>query len=154
MFGIWKEDWTRERCEKESSDKKRHYDAIRAQWENITPDQVISFFKMILIFISRRNDLQSGEIVKTGLIKMSEEQTGLILNLYLTCLDFASRCQQFYKHEHGEQLKALKRVLLSYVMYNFDLSYCQVLLMSPFDVFWIVLLFRECLIWLRQFCIS
>lgn len=135
LFGIWKEDWTREMCEKESRDKKRQYDAIRVQWENITPDQVLSSFKMIMIFIFRRNALQNGEIVRLGSTKMSEEQTGLILTPVLAFPDCASRCQQFYKHEHGEQLKALKRVLLSYVMYNFDLSYCQVLLISLLDVF-------------------
>lgn len=33
--------------------------------------------------------------------------------------------EHFYRHEHGEPLMALKRILLSYVMYNFDLAYCQ-----------------------------
>eukprot|EP00210_Caulerpa_lentillifera_P003548 g3384.t1 len=96
LFGLWKEDWTREMCKKASRDKKRQYNAIRVQWENITPDQERRF------------------------AKWRDRKTRIDKDVRRT-----DRCQQFYKHEHGEQLKALKRILLSYGMYNFDLSYCQ-----------------------------
>lgn len=43
------------------------------------------------------------------------------------------RIHSFFSEEEGEPLKAMRRILLTYVMYNFDLGYCQGMsdLLSP-----------------------
>ena len=42
LFGLWNENWTREKCEYVSQKKQEHYEALRSQWETITADQVTS----------------------------------------------------------------------------------------------------------------
>jgi len=85
-----------EKCEEVSSEKQRKYEELNGQWNTIDSEQESRF------------------------AKWRDRKTKIDKDVRRT-----DRTEHFYRHENGHQLAALRRILCTYVMYNFDLSYCQ-----------------------------
>lgn len=76
--------------------KRREYGVLLLQWKSITQDQEARFAK----FRDRKHRIDK-DVVRTD------------------------RQQTVFAEEGGEGLSALRRILITYTFYNFDLSYCQ-----------------------------
>ncbi|GMH27308.1 hypothetical protein Nepgr_029151 [Nepenthes gracilis] len=84
--------------------KKKEYENIKGQWQNISPEQAKRFTKF-----RERKALIDKDVVRTD------------------------RSLSFYDGEDNQNVNILHDVLLTYSFYNFDLGYCQGMsdLLSP-----------------------
>lgn len=96
LLGFYPADSTQEERMILTQDKLRDYRQIRAQWMTISEKQEQKFCKW-----RERKKRVDKDVHRTD------------------------RSHPFFNDEDGEPLKAMRRILLTYVMYNFDLSYCQ-----------------------------
>ena len=74
LFGLWKVEWTKKKCENVSQQKQRQYEALRYQWESILPDQVPPVTHTVPSsgeISLRRGALPSGEIESPRSRRMS-----------------------------------------------------------------------------------
>mmetsp|Transcript_43171 Transcript_43171/g.105608 ORF Transcript_43171/g.105608 Transcript_43171/m.105608 type:complete len:614 (-) Transcript_43171:10-1851(-) len=76
--------------------KRKEYMLLQGQWKSITPEQEARFAK----FRDRKNRIEK-DVVRTD------------------------RQQPLFAEDGAEGLQSLRRILLTYTFYNFDLSYCQ-----------------------------
>ncbi len=76
---------------------RRDYAALRQQWASLTPGQEARFSKW-----RERRSRVDKDVRRTD------------------------RGHAFYAREGGPHTRALRNVLLTYCMFNFDLGYCQV----------------------------
>lgn len=77
-------------------DRKQSYDVLRRQWTSITEQQASRFGKW-----KERKSRVDKDVRRTD------------------------RALPFFAKEYSPNLKALRNILLTYTMYNFDLGYCQ-----------------------------
>lgn len=96
LLGHYDWSWTREEREQRRQERQQQYDLLKVQWTTVTPEQEV------------RN---TGFRDRKSLIEKDVNRT--------------DRSHPFYEGEDNPNVDLLYNILMSYVMYNFDLGYVQ-----------------------------
>lgn len=96
LLGLYKADSTASERRQLVRERRTEYETLRRQWTSITEQQASRFAKW-----QERKSRVDKDVRRTD------------------------RSLPFFAKEHSPNLKALRNILLTYTMFNFDLGYCQ-----------------------------